>query len=163
MSQTIIVGFSSHPGSWFSKIIQWATNSPISHTYVRIPVPEYKTSVVFQAQGMNVHYTNYDEFIKKAKVIEEIAVEVSDEQYKQAEIFRVFQCGKPYGIMEIIGFCWVILGHKLGKHWPNPFNDGTDSYVCSSVVCRQIGLVDDATISPADLYEILKKKSDLTK
>jgi len=122
--------------------------------------PSYNLNFATSPYG---NYYNPSQTYKNNTVIEEINIEVSDEQYKQAEMFRVFQCGKPYGILEILGFCWVILGRKFNKHWPNPFNDGIDSYVCSSVVCRQIGLLDDATITPADLYEILKKSESVYK
>lgn len=160
---TIIVGFSHRPKNIISSAIGFFTNSKISHTYVRLPVPEYNTSVVFQAAGSNVHYMNIDHFKIKNEILYEFQVEVTPEQFIAAEKFRVFECGKPYGAMELVGFMAIVIASKFGLKIKNPFNDGTRSYVCSSVVCRQIGLPDDATISPQDLYQILKNRTDCTK
>ena len=155
--KTIIVGFSrSHKIT--SKIITWLTGSVITHTYVRIPVPEYKTSMVFQAQGFNVHYLNYEEFLKHNTVIEEVEVEVSDEQFIEAEKIRVFECGKPYGMLELIGYLAVLIQSKVGLPVKNPFYDSDKSFVCVELVLNMLGMEDKSTMTPDKLHAMLVRR-----
>jgi hypothetical protein len=155
----IIVGFSHRPGNIVSSTICLLTGGDVSHTYIKIPVPEFNTSVIFGASGSNIHYDNETEFLKKNKVVAEIEVEVSDEQMVVAERFRVFECGKPYSLLELIGYAWVLLGRAFKKSWKNPFRDGNKSFVCVEAVTSCIGIKDEGTITPKDLYDALMSKN----
>jgi hypothetical protein len=82
--KTIRIGFSYHPNP-FSWLIRFFTSSKVSHTYIRLPVPEYETSVIFQASGLAVNYTASDVFESHSKVVEEYELEISEEQYGLSE------------------------------------------------------------------------------
>jgi hypothetical protein len=157
----IIIGFSCNSG-FFSKAIRFLTNSNISHTYIKIPVPDFNTNIIFHAQGFNVHYINESNFLKKNTVIEEVEVEVSDEQFIEAERVRVEECGKPYSYSEIVGFLWVLLNKKVGRKVENPFYN-TSAYICVELVCRGLGIKDKTTLTPGDLRDILISKRDTIK
>lgn len=139
----IIVGFSTHH-SLFSTLIKFVTNSKVSHTYIRIPVPEWDESVVFQASGLVVNYTNYKVFLEKSTVIEEYEIDVSDDVYAFAEMVRVMECGKPYSMKEVFGLLWVLAMRGLNVKVKNPFRDGSHSYICVELVMTCVGLTSDS-------------------
>lgn len=147
--KTLRVGFSSH-SSIFSKLIKFFTSSDVSHTYIRIPVPEYSTSVVFQASYFTVHYLTAQVFEAHADIIEEYEIEVSDEQYLLSEKFRVTEVGKPYSYTQILGFLWVLVNRKFGRKIHNPLSNGNSAYVCVEVVTNCIGLPDGECMTPED-------------
>ncbi len=64
----VIVGFSTHR-SIFSSLIKFVTNSKVSHAYIRIPVPEYGESMIFQASGLWVNYMNVEVFKKAGNIV----------------------------------------------------------------------------------------------
>lgn len=142
--KTITVGFSKHPGSLFSKLIMFVTKSTISHTYIKLSVPEYNEFVVFQASGLTVNYTNYSVFTKKAVVIEEYEIEVDDFTFAMGEKLRVTEVGKPYSMKEIFGLLWVLFMRNLGRKITNPFRDGSNSYICVELAMICAGLSKDS-------------------
>ena len=148
--KTIRIGFSSHP-SPFSWLIRTFTSSKVSHTYIRLPVPEYDTSVIFQASGLAVNYTTSSVFESHSKVIEEYELDISDEQYGLSEKFRVTEVGKPYSCKQILGFLTVLAARKFGKKISNPMSDGDHAYVCVEVVSVCIGLPNGESMTPEDL------------
>jgi hypothetical protein len=154
--KTLIVGF-SYANTFLSKLIKYCTKSKISHCYLRIPIPEYSESVVFHAQLFNTHYQNYAHFTKNSTVVEEITVNLNEDQHRTAELVRILDCGKPYGYGELIGYIWVLIGRKFGKKWKNPLSK-SDTYVCVEVVCKSLGMTNYSSLTPQDLYDILKKQ-----
>lgn len=141
--KTVIVGFSTHPGI-FSTLIKFVTNSKVSHTYIRIPVPEYNDSMIFQASGLTVNYTNYNVFKEKSTVIEEYEIEIDDDTFAMAECMRVMEAGKPYGMAEIFGLLWVLAMRGFGVKVNNPFRDGSRTYVCVELIMNCVGLERDS-------------------
>lgn len=139
----VIIGFSAHPGI-FSTLIKFITNSRVSHTYIRIPVPEYNESMVFQASGLCVNYMNYKVFQKKSKIIEEYEIEVDDDVYAFGEMMRVIESGKPYSMKEIFGLLWVLAMRGFGVKVNNPFRDGSHSYICVELAMLCVGLEKDS-------------------
>lgn len=149
------IGFSSNK-KLSSLIIRKLTGSSVSHCYVRIPVPEMGTSVVFHAQGFNLHYIQYDYFLSHGnKVVEEVDIELTEEEWAKAEMFRVYECGKKYSYSQLMGYGWVLLGKALGRKWSNPFADGSHGYVCVEVVCQMLGISDGESMTPQELLEHL--------
>lgn len=159
--KTIRVGFSTHPGA-FSWLIRAVTASTVSHTYLRIPIPEHGTSMIFQASGLTVNYCATDVFDYKNTIIEEYDVEISDEQYEYGELFRVTEAGKPYSMKQIVGFLAVLSARQiLDKNIPNPLSNGNHSYVCVEVVTACLGLDDGESMTPEDLRRWCQKNAKL--
>lgn len=155
--KSLRVGFSRHSGL-FSYTIMRATNSDVSHTYLRIPT-EYNEDVIFQASGFKVNYCNGTVFARNNTIVEEYDVEVSDEQWAIAEKFRVTEVGKPYSMKQILGFAVIIGMHAMGKYTINPLGDDSDTYICTEVVARCIGLDKSESWSPEDLRRWCKKSA----
>jgi hypothetical protein len=118
--------------------------------YVRIPVPEYQTSIIFQASGLKVNYESYDIFLKKDRIIEEYNIAVTDKQYERSEKLRVTEAGKPYSKRELIGFIYVLFMRRFGKQVNNPFSDGSQAYVCVDIGADQIGFDTEEKMTPED-------------
>jgi len=151
--KTITIGF-SHSNNLFSKLIMWATKSNISHTYIRLD-----TTIVYQASGLSVNETTYEDFLSYETVIQEIPVEVSDEQFALGEQFRLQSLGKPYSVKEVIGFAWVLFMKIFGRKVSNPLKDGNSAYVCSKLVCDYAGINDAGeNLDPDDVYNLVSKK-----
>ena len=149
--KTLRVGFSTHEGS-FSWLIRNSTASQISHTYIRIPIPEHNTDMIFQASGLSVNYCAKDVFEVKNHIYEEYDVEISDEQWAIGEKFRVTEAGKSYSVKQVFGFLWVLGARQLlNKKISNPFSDGDQSYVCVEVVTVCLGLLNGESMTPEDL------------
>ncbi len=157
----VIVGFSTHKGA-FSSLIRFVTNSKVSHCYIRIPVPEYGESMVFQASGLWVNYCNYGIFQEKNKVIEEYEIEVEDDVYAFGEMLRVMEAGKPYSMKEIFGLLWVLAMRGLGVKVKNPGRDGSNSYICVELAMLCVGLAADSeNITQEDFRRWCVKKGKL--
>lgn len=149
--KSIIVGFSSHKGI-FSWLIRAISRSKVSHTYLRVPVPEYADNMVFQASGLQVNYCNYDVFQQKSEVIEEYEILVDDATYEYAELFRITEAGKPYSLLTVIGFLWILSMNGIKIKAENPFADGQKSYICVEVVANCLGLINiGEKTTPEDL------------
>jgi hypothetical protein len=159
----VIIGF-SRPMKYriLSSLICFITNSNVSHTYVRIPVPEYGESMVFQASGLSVNYCNYKVFQEKAKVVEEYEIEVSDDVFAIGELMRVMEAGKPYSVKELVGLLWVLVMRGLGIRVGNPFKDGSASYICVELVMLCVGLrADSENTTQEDFRRWCKKHGKL--
>ena len=147
----IIVGFSTNE-KILAKIIRWFTNSSVSHTYVRIPVPEYNEDMIFQAAFLNVNYCNYKYFKTYSKIVEEYEINVEDATYEYGELIRVTEAGKPYSILTVLGFFWILAMRMFGIKVHNPFKDRQKSYICVELTCHILGLPEEAeNLTPEDL------------
>ena len=152
----IIIGFSTS-SEIISRFVRFMTKAPMSHAYIKIPVPEHNTNVIFHADATTVHYTNYDYFLSLNQVIEELEVEVSEERAKLAELLRVTECGKPYSKIKLVGFFWIMFLRLFRIKTHNPFHDdGKSSYICVELISKSLGIQDKTTLTPVDLYNILK-------
>jgi hypothetical protein len=114
-------------------------------------VPEYNTSMIFQASGLLVNYCSGDIFDSHNIVFEEYDIDIPDEQYVFAEEFRVKQSGKPYSMAQIFGCLYVLAMRRFGLDVSNPFSDGRKSYVCVEIVANMVGLAGGENMTPEDL------------
>lgn len=144
----IIVGFSKHPGSFLSWLIRAITKSKVSHVYSRVNTGSME--LIYQASGLTVNYTAIPVFLEKNVVIEEYEIEVSDEQFDAAKKIRQSQVGKPYSVIQLIGFAWVLGCRKFGKTVKNPFGNGPHAYVCCEIIADSIGLANGESMTPED-------------
>jgi hypothetical protein len=151
------VGFSCN-SKFFSSLIRWFTYSKVSHTYVRLSVPEFDETVIFHAAGLTVGYVNGKYFDEHQKIIEEYDVEISDFVAKEGEKARVTEAGKPYSWWQILGFLWVLAWRLIGVRCRNPFSNGRHAYVCVETVVQQLGWgVDGESLTPEDLRTMVSK------
>lgn len=159
--KTLRIGFSTGRGfKVYSLLIRVLTGSRVSHTYQRIEVPEFDSEVIFQASGLKVNYENADIFASHSRVVEEYEVPVSDFYAHLAERMRVTEVGKPYGILQVVGYMWVLLLRRVGLRVKNPLADGNASHVCVELNAKQIGLKDVEGMTPEDLRQWCAANAD---
>lgn len=154
--KTITIGFSTSE-RWLSKLIRWMSGSKISHSYIKIPIPDFNEAMVFQASGLTVNYTNYDIFKHEANVIAEYELEVTEGQFQLAEWVRITEAGKPYAVKQLFGYVLVLLCRKAGYQVPNPFADGAAAHSCIELVARSLGLENVESMLPHDLEKLIRE------
>lgn len=158
--EKIIIGFSSNQAP-FSRLIRWATNSHISHVYIRIPVKEFGTDIIFQASKFSVHYEHYPRFLAYQEHIEEYEIDLTPEQARLGEWFRITEAGKPYSWAQILGFGWVLLNRKFNRRVTNPLSNKEVGYICVEAAGRCIFPKEDLdleTLTPEDILQYVKKE-----
>ncbi len=127
----------------------WATRSKISHTYIR------SGNIVNQASGLEVNQVGYDYFLTYSDVVDELEIQITDEQYEAGQEFLRKSLGKPYSMLQLFGFGWVMINRSFGRKVHNPASNGDHSYICVELVARYLGIPDAEDLTPEDLYEML--------
>lgn len=166
MKDSIIVGFSK-PKAWympFSLLIQLVTWCKFSHTYIRYEDIYAKRNIVFQAKGLLVNFIGKPLFDSAEDIYAEFEIPLTKKTKLKTIKFAIDNVGKPYAVMQIVGFMWVMLANLFGKRVNNPFYNGS-SYFCSELVTdilEEIKSVDDtmdaSTATPKDVYNFLISK-----
>jgi hypothetical protein len=148
----IIVGF-SRSSLIFSRIIRWFSKGDVSHSYIKIPVPDFGESIVFHAVWLKgVQYINYGLFKEDKEIVAEYEIEIKEEEALEFEKFRVRNCGRGYSTMTLLGFLPIML--KLWKK--NKSSDGDASFVCSEMVARCLCLKNAEETTPQMLLDYCK-------
>jgi hypothetical protein len=103
-------------------------------------------------------------FNSEEVIFEEFEVAVSDGVKLKTVQFAVDECGSPYGMMQILGFSWVLFMRLLGRKVKNPFY-GNSSFFCSELVGEILEEIvevadnmDPATSTPKDVYNFMVSK-----
>lgn len=162
--KTITLGFSrpKHP-TLFAKLIMWADNIPYDHVYVKWRWDKIERDIVYQASKLAVNFESNVTFEQHAVAIEEYEIEIDEETHKKVMQFCMDNSNKPYGIKQILGFCWVKANEMLGRTVPNPFPSYGNTYICSKLGAAILAIagisigcsLDD--IDPLDLNEIVNR------
>lgn len=163
---SIVIGFSK-PKAWympFSWLIRLVTWCEFSHVYVRYEDNYANRDIVYQASGLKVNFIAQPMFDSEEDVYAEFIIPISDKTKLSTVQFAIDNVGSPYGVMQIVGFAWVMLANIFGKRVKNPFYSGS-SFFCSEIVTdilEEIKSVDDtmdpSTATPKDVYEFLLSK-----
>jgi hypothetical protein len=108
--------------------------------------------MVFQASGLSVNYCNYSLFEKHNQIVEEYILEIDEDTYQYGELMRITESGKPYSILTVLGFFWILSMRAFGIKVCNPFKDRQRSYICVELTCHIMGIPDEAeNLTPEDL------------
>lgn len=128
----IIVGF-SRPIKWkpFAKLIMAVDGTNYDHVYIKLHSDTYQRDVIYQASGLQVNFMSTSVFTGNNVIVKEFYVDVTDANYVKLMQFCIDNAGKPYSIKEILGFGWIKLNRLFGKEVSNPFQEGTNEFVCS--------------------------------
>ena len=114
--------------SWLIRLIE---GTKFSHVYVRHGT-HYGISIVYQASGTQVNFTNGLLFFNKNEVIKEFTFDATDEYFDKYMTFALKNVGKPYGVLQVFGIAiYSLLGLKK-----IPFASGQAAYVCSELVAE---------------------------
>jgi len=112
-------------GKWY--------NQPYSHVYVRWKSVETNVEVVYEASGMNLHFTNISTFKYKSVSTHEYKFTVTKAQYYKMLQFCMENAGVDYGYKQLVGIAWVKLNRVFRREISNPYGDNRKSQVCSEV------------------------------
>jgi hypothetical protein len=161
----IIIGFSS-PKKWmpYAALIKLLYGTSYDHVYIRIYSGSYQRDLIYQASKTLLNFMSPEVFAQSNNIIQEFAIGISKDDKIKVMQFAIDNAGKPYGIMEAIGIGIIKIASFFGKKINNPFNEGTNSYVCSTLAAYVLktylnkNIEDFQNYSPQDIYNLLNKK-----
>lgn len=161
---SIVVGFSTpkswlEPFSWLIRLLTWA---PMSHAYIRYYDGYSQSWVIFQASGLKVNLVGQTMFDSAETVVAEFEIPVSDATKQKVVQNAIGKLGAPYGVLQIVGFVWVLFMRIFGKKVSNPLYSA-NSFFCSELTdeeLQEMGMngLDPSASSPKDLYNSLLSK-----
>jgi hypothetical protein len=158
LNETVYVGFSTGTNI-VSRLICKMMGAPYSHVYVNFPSLLLNRDIIYEASHFSVAFSGKT----SRKVVKEYKLEVPEAVKVKTLQFAIDHLGAPYGVMQLVGFMWVILCRKFGKKVKNPIQNGPKAYVCSEIVAEMLKHLgypmegDMDTITPKDVDEFLTK------
>lgn len=143
----LVIGFSTN-NMIGSRLIEWGTNAPMAHCYIRV------NDYIFHSTGYNgVHWTTVSHFEKYSDIVDEIPIEIDTNIF--ADFVKEHE-GKPYSKINIIGFALVVIGKKIGiPIKKNPLQDSTRALFCSELIALLLGCNESESMSPKDIHDYL--------
>jgi len=163
--ETIYIGF-SHPISWFEpfswaiRLMQWTS---YSHVYIRVHSNELDRDIVYQASGLQVNFIGLNRFKTKEVIVKEFPLQITPETKKQVLQYCTDMSGASYGVLEVLGYPWVMINSLFGRQVHNPFGS-TTSFVCSQFIGNILkddlgdSLPNTNTLDPKQIYQYLSNK-----
>jgi len=130
--RTITVGF-SRPSTWkpFAWMIMAAYRTNYDHVYIKLHTDSYQRDIIYQASSVMVNFMSPVIFQAKNVIVEEYPIQISDENYVKLMQFCIDNAGKPYSLLEVLGFACMVIAGWFGKKISNPFQESTSQFVCS--------------------------------
>lgn len=152
------VGFSTNPKNLLSRIIRWATDSKVSHTF--FIVDWCGSEVIVEAHWNGFRVLDFKQW-KRDKPGQLVAiVEPSDDLTPGFEALIPY-LGQPYDFGGLVGmacvlFCWRFLKRKVANPW-----DSHKALFCSEAVAQVLSWVSypnwrklpPENVSPDDILE----------
>lgn len=154
----ITIGFST-TDKLISRIIRWATNSPVSHTFVLFDV--YGIPMVLEAAFEETRLKPYAYFTNGNNIVATFDVVCSDEAIKML----LLNLSTPYDFGGLFGFFFVQVGRFLRQKWHNPW-DNRQALFCSELITGWLKAqnypgseeLEPKSTSPNDLLILLSSK-----
>lgn len=159
--RSITVGFSASTKKIqpFAKLIKWWDDTEYSHVYFKFHSVTYDVQMIYQASSTMLNYMSEDVFLLHNKVIEEINIDVSDEEYLELMKDCMESAGKEYGLMLVLGIFIADILNLTG----NPFPD-KNKFVCSGWIARRLEKLGYKfnkkinIVKPIDINKVLKNE-----
>lgn len=133
----LIIGFSKPSNSKFpifSYLIRLLQGTEYSHVFIAWKSDSLQRTLVYQASGLSVNFTSFENFKKKVKIIHTYTLSIPSELDIKIKQKAIDNSNKPYGIKQVLGLGIVALFDMFGRDISNPFSDGRATYVCSELV-----------------------------
>lgn len=142
------IGFSRPTGFFnpFSWAIRAVERTSYSHVYIRTTAESISEDLIYQASGTRINFMGIEAFHSHAKTVVEYEFQISDDSYKAYLKWAVSNCGRPYGLKNIIG----ILLARIFKLKINPFGDGESRQYCAELAARALNDFIGAKISESE-------------
>lgn len=112
-----------------SKAIQWWIDAKYSHSYVRWTLSTQERDIIYQASHGMVHFQSLENFQTQNKIVEEIEIELTFEQFKKFSSKCVDLAGVEYSKLQLlqIFICDISNGRFTFEDQPG--------YICSELIC----------------------------
>jgi hypothetical protein len=165
------IGFETNYRSTISRLIRWFSKSVWSHTFI-VTDDVGDHTYVMEANEFGTTFMLLDEY-QKTIVNFELWEPIATPEQIEAALKKAQKkfVGQVYGYLQLLGIGLKILvsrylGHHILKH--NPIKQGA---ICSQVVWYYLqelmpdlfGNLDQYSVSPGDLYEIVSKSDRFKK
>jgi len=160
----------STPKKWHlsGQIIKWTLGAKFSHVCLKINSEFYERVMVYEASAGQVQAENYDNWLKRNKVLSRFDVTVSSERKKKMIQFCIDHLRFKYGFWSLIG---IFFNDKFGIRLPLGI-DGAKKFICSefTYLCLKDEILEIAKskqievdqiedyIDPTEVYKILASK-----
>jgi hypothetical protein len=146
MMESVTIGFSKpKKARILSLIIRVLEGTKYSHVFVKLQAETLQRTLIYQAQGLSVHFVNKETFYGKNQTVESYVLPITKEEKVKILQFCIDHVGKPYGLVQIVG-----MGrYRLVKNWfnkkvRNPLKDKDKTFVCSEIVGHILKILDDS-------------------
>jgi len=161
----LVIGF-SHPKkfSLHGELIEKIDNAPFDHTYIKFYSQELDRTIIYQSNWRGVGFIGEPLFLSTTQPIYEFQLEIDDQKFISLKQYYVDNVGIPYSLLGVLllGIDEILSKFKININ--NLLRDKLSSAFCSEIVYRCLNEIDPedfnlnpATISPKDLYNLLKK------
>ncbi len=134
MPTQALIGFSTDPHSWVSKLIRWFTKSKYSHAFVVLPYEPYFGPCVMQADSGGVEVTTWKRFdFTKNPLLRQVTppMDLLPAVLACADMLNDAYDYKGLGGMVWVEFWWRIFKKRVS----NPLHSGTALF-CSAFVVK---------------------------
>lgn len=147
----------------FSWAVRFYQNTNFSHTYLEFDTKSiFNDDTIFQSSKAMVNYMSKSFFLTENTITDEFEVEMPDELYMKMRSELHANAGVKYAFLQNIGIIYTDFMRLFGKRVKNPWKKG---YNCSELVYKYVikylypeYTLDPETITPKDVYEIMKSK-----
>lgn len=164
--ESIVIGFSRARSKYaiLSRLIRLIDgNVPFSHVFIMWYSDSLKRTMIYEARGNGVNFTNYKSFIEINQVTHVKALPVTKAQKTEVLQFCVDNARTDYGYSQVLGIGLVKLLKLVGISIKNPFTGGN---VCSEIALKVLKItnktpakdLDLDLITPLDIYKLLSKE-----
>jgi hypothetical protein len=160
-AQYITIGF-SRPKSKLAVLAHlirlFEGRTPYSHVFISWHSSSLNRTLIYEARGDGVNFTNEHSFNKKNKVVATFELEVSPQEKTEILQFCIDNSRTQYGHLQVLGIGIIKIARKIGCKIKNPFTKGN---VCSEIAARIISMLgvsiteDLNLVGPRYIYEVL--------
>ena len=161
-----IVGASRPLAGWAkipASVLMVAEGCDFSHIHIEFPAGVVADhAVMFEARNGQVNFVNEATFDSKMETVRQYVVQCDEEEFYEVLAFCWKFCGIDYSYHELAGAIIAKAVGYLGQTIPNPFSDGMQTEMCSSLAARLLKISgipvigDVQSKSPRDIIDILE-------
>lgn len=144
-----------------SSLIRLVERTPYSHVAIKVHSDKLDRSLIYQANGHGVWFIGEPAFLEKNIIIDEFVFDITEEQKTSLLQFAIDNSGKSYGLLHLLGIGYQYLTAMFGNRMPNPFKDGSQSYICVELVAEALDIGTPCKreeMGLRDLHDLLKEK-----
>lgn len=133
----VIIGLSAPKRvNIFSRMVMAYGKTRFSHAYIEIR-SSYLTEgnqIIYHASGSCVKIESADNFDKDNTTIKSYEIPIDRKIKRKVMNFAISRTGRPYNVLQLLGFLVMRLRKKLGFKGGNPWGGG--GYVCTELVAE---------------------------